>query len=163
MTDEIVNATDSVPPGETDKDSESSSEIRERLALLRDSASRFTAGDAHIKRARALRGTRPGYDLDVWRKMAELGWLGTLIPERFGGVGLGCAEMATICEVLGRSLLPEPITAAVVLAGGTLLYGDNEALKSELLPALTKGQMIPALAWRENVHHCDFLAVDTRA
>lgn len=140
-----------------------SSEVQERVSLLRNSADRFTAGAAHVKRARGLRGTQPGYDTEVWRQMSGFGWLGTLIPERFGGVGLGCAEMAAICEALGRSLIPEPVTAAAVLAGGALLYGDNETLKSELLPALVAGELIPALAWRENVHDCDVFNVEARA
>ena len=154
--------TDSLPAASSE-DSADWGELQERLALLRNSASRYTAGDVHVKRARALRGTQPGFDRDAWRQMAELGWLGTLIPERFGGVGLGCTEMAVICEALGRALLPEPVTAAAVLAGGVLLYGDNETLKAELAPALAAGTLIPALAWRESVHDTDMLAVETRA
>ncbi len=163
MMDEIVSSTDSSPSAGTDNGSSSLGEMRERLALLRDSVKRFAACEVHVKRGRALRGSRPGYDPDVWREMAELGWLGTMIPERLGGSGLGCAEMAVIGEGLGYALLPEPVTAAVVFAGGALLYGENEALKSELLPALAEGRLVPALAWRENVHHGELLAVDTRA
>lgn len=149
--------------GATDNAAENASEINERLSLLRDAANKFASRDIHLKRARQLRGTSPGYDRQVWREMAELGWLGLLQPERFGGSGLGCAEMAVVTEVLGRSLFPEPVVAATILAGGAVLYGDNDALKAELLPALAKGEMIPALAWREEGHVCDIFAIDTRA
>ena len=138
-------------------------ELKQRLALLRDSARQYAGSDAHLKRARALRGTRPGHDAAVWREMAALGWLGTMLPEQYGGIGLGCAEMATICEALGRSLLPEPVTAAAVLAGGAILYGDNEALKAKLLPALASGDLLPAMAWREDTHATNMLAVAARA
>ena len=143
--------------------SEGVSERKERLAMLRDSANKYASRDSHLKRARQLRGTHPGYDRQVWRKMAELGWLGTLLPERFGGLELGCAETAVIAEALGRSLFPEPLVASAVLAGGTVLYGDNDALKAELLPALAGGEMVPALAWREEGHIGDLLIVETRA
>ncbi len=149
--------------GASGRDSESTSEINERLALLRDSANKFAARDNHLKRARNLRGTNPGYDRQVWREMAEFGWLGTLLPEHVGGLGLGYAEMAVIAEALGRSLFPEPFVAAAVLAGGAVLYGDNDALKAEMLPLLAKGEMIPALAWREEGHVCDLFAINARA
>ena len=149
--------------GVIDNDSDGVTEINERLSLLRDSANRFASRVIHLKRARQLRGTNPGYDRHVWREMAEFGWLGTLLPERVGGLGLGCAEMAVIAEALGRSLFPEPFVAAAVLAGGAVVYGDNAAMKAQLLPALAKGELIPALAWREEGHICDPFAIDTRA
>ncbi len=141
----------------------STSEARERLDMLRDSANKYASRDIHIKRARQLRGTNPGYDRNVWGEMAELGWLGAMLPERFGGMGLGCAEMAVVAEALGRSLFPEPLVSGAVLAGGALQYGDNDALSAELLPAIASGQTIPALAWREEGHIGDLLAVETRA
>ena len=143
--------------------SDPAEELKQRLALLRDSARQYAGNAAHLKRARALRGTRPGHDAVVWREMAALGWTGTMLPEQYGGTGLGCAEMATICEALGRSLLPEPVTAAAVLAGGAILYGDNEALKAKLLPALASGDLLPSLAWREDTHATNILAVAARA
>ncbi len=130
--------------------------------ILQESVSKFTAGDHHIRRARALRGKNPDYDSEVWRSMAELGWLGTLVPESYGGMGLGCAAMSVIAETLGRSLFPEPLVGAVVLAGGTVLYGDNDALKRKLLPAMVAGELIPALAWREQGGVGDPLTVETQ-
>lgn len=138
-------------------------ELRERLALLRDSARQYAGRDLHIQRARALRGARPGHDPAVWRELAGLGWLGTLIPEAHGGLGLGCADMAVIGEELGRSLFPEPVTACAVLAGGCILHGDNAQRQAELLPALAAGTLRPALAWREAVQEHAPLAVATQA
>ena len=68
--------------------SDNASEARERLDMLRDSAGKYGSREIHLKRSRELRGSSPGYDRQVWREMAELGWLGTLLPERFGGLGL---------------------------------------------------------------------------
>jgi alkylation response protein AidB-like acyl-CoA dehydrogenase len=138
-------------------------ELRERLSLLRDSAAQYAGQDVHLKRSRALRSEQPGYDRAVWAELAGLGWLGTLIPESHGGLGLGCADMAVLCEAMGRTLFPEPVTASVVLAGGAILHGDNAALKQALLPALVGGKLVPALAWRENVQDCEPLQVEMRA
>jgi alkylation response protein AidB-like acyl-CoA dehydrogenase len=117
--------------------------------LLADSVADFGARATDVARARRLRGSREEYDRAVWRKMAELGWLGILVPERHGGLGLGLAEMAIVAKGLARTLAPEPLTASAVLAASALMAGDNEPLKREQLPRLVAGEMLPALAWQE--------------
>jgi alkylation response protein AidB-like acyl-CoA dehydrogenase len=117
--------------------------------LLADSVADFAARATDVARARRLRGSRDEYDRAVWRKMADLGWLGILVPERHGGLGLGLAEMAIVAKGLARTLAPEPLAAAAVLAGSALAAGENDALKGSQLPRLAAGEMLPALAWQE--------------
>jgi len=135
----------------------------EQIALLRESAHKFCAVETHVPRSRRLRGTTPGFDREVWSELAGLGWLGILVPERFGGLGLGASEMAVICEAFGRGLLPEPLVAGAVLATGCVVHGDSDDLKQSLLPSFVSGELLPALAWREDGHDCDLLAVTTAA
>ena len=125
---------------------ESSAEHR---ALLRESVADFTARASDVGRARRLRGDPREYDRAAWRTMADLGWLGILIPESYGGLGLGLAEAAIIAEGLGGVLAPEPFTAAAVLAASATVLGDNEALKQTRLSQLADGILIPVLAWQE--------------
>ncbi len=132
-------------------------------SALRDSVAAFLARGTDVARARRLRGTRPGFERGVWQQMAELGWLGILVPEHCGGLGLGCAEMAIVAEGAARALMPEPLTAATVLAAGAIARGDNEGLKHELLAGLVTGKMIPALAWQEHAGTLDAGAIATRA
>jgi alkylation response protein AidB-like acyl-CoA dehydrogenase len=112
---------------------------------------------------RRLRGTAGEYDRAVWKKMAELGWLGILVPERYGGLGLGLGEMAIVARGLARALVPEPLTATAVLAATALGTAENEALKREYLPRLVAGDLVPALAWQEQAGGLDPAAVETRA
>jgi alkylation response protein AidB-like acyl-CoA dehydrogenase len=81
--------------------------------------------------------------------MAELGWTGILVPEAYGGSGLGLADAAIVAEGVGRALMPEPFTACAVLAAGVLAGTRNEALKQTMLPAVVRGELVPALAWQE--------------
>ena len=121
----------------------------EHAALLKDSVTDFVARGTDIARVRALRGTRTNTTARSGAQMAELGWLGIAIPERYGGMGLGLTETAIVAEGLARALAPEPYTASAVLAAGALAACDNEALKRELLPRIVERRSLPALAWQE--------------
>jgi alkylation response protein AidB-like acyl-CoA dehydrogenase len=95
--------------------------------------------------------------------MAELGWLGILVPERYDGLGLGLAEAAIVAKGLARSLAPEPLTAAAVLAATALAASENETLKAEQLQRLAAGEGLPALAWQEQAGALDPLVVEASA
>ena len=131
--------------------------------MLRDSVDDFVKRGTDIKRVRRLRDTQPGFERPIWRQMAEFGWLGILVPEQYGGLGLGCTEMAIVASGTAAALIPEPLTAAAVLAARTIIGGDNEALKQELLASLVSGDTIPALAWQERAGILDVSEASVRA
>lgn len=135
----------------------------EHARMLRDSVADFVKRGTDLKRARRLRDTQPGFERPVWKQMAELGWLGILVPEEYGGLGLGCAEMAVVAAGTAGALIPEPLTSAAVLAGGAIARGDNESLKRELLESLVAGATIPALAWQERAGALDASEASVRA
>ena len=124
--------------------------VAEHRAMLADSVADFAARGTDIARVRKLRGSAAEYDRAVWKKMAELGWLGILVPEQYGGLGLGLTEMAIVARGLARGLAPEPLAATAVLSATALVAAENEALKCEQLPRLVSGQVLPALAWQED-------------
>src|SRR5688500_12132975 len=105
----------------------------ETLQLLQHTVTAYLASESERSQIRQLRGKSPDFDHEFWMKLARQGWLGTLVPSQFGGVGLGFAAMRLILEQLARHLRPEPVTTSAVLGRGVLLYGDNSALKDELL------------------------------
>jgi alkylation response protein AidB-like acyl-CoA dehydrogenase len=135
----------------------------EHRKLLADSVADFVARGTDIARVRRLRGTRGEYDRATWKQMAELGWLGILVPESYGGLGLGLAEMALVAKGLARSLAPEPFTAAAVLAATALAASENEPLKREHLPRFAAGECLPVLAWQEQAGALDPLVVEASA
>ncbi len=131
--------------------------------MLADSVAGFAARGTDITRVRRLRGTAGEYDRAVWKNMAELGWLGILVPEQYGGLGLGLTEMAIVAKGLARALTPEPLVPAAVVAATALVAGENEALKRDELPRLAAGESLPVLAWQEEAGALDTGAARTRA
>lgn len=118
------------------------------LALLRESVASFAA---HHDGPAGFRGRRAaGTDLDrgTWTAMAEAGWLGVLLPEELGGLGLGLAEQAVLSEALGRALVTEPLAQLAVFAGTMLAETARGAERARLAAALATGEAIVAPAWQ---------------
>jgi len=99
----------------------------------------------------------------MWREMAELGWVGIVLPERVGGAGLGYAELAVIMEELGRALVPEPMISTVLLGANALLLGGSEAQRQAHLPQIVSGERLFAVAYQEPGGRFDARHVETRA
>ncbi len=118
----------------------------DELRMLAESVTAFVSRASSLKRVRDLRNRKPGYGPDVWQQLAGQGWLGVLIPEQHGGLGLGFAEMRVVAEGLARGLLPEPVTVSGVFARGIVLHGANDRLKSEVLPKIASGELIAGVA-----------------
>jgi alkylation response protein AidB-like acyl-CoA dehydrogenase len=116
---------------------------------LREQARKFLAEHASSTRVRRiLEGAEP-YDTELWRGMGEMGWMGTAIPDTYGGAGFGYLELCVIAEELGRSLAPSPFSSTIYLAAEALLLAGTEAQKKRWLPRITQGQAIGCFALAE--------------
>ncbi|MEU9456128.1 acyl-CoA dehydrogenase family protein [Streptomyces sp. NPDC048277] len=95
--------------------------------------------------------TRPQeYDPDVWRQLsAQLGLTGLTVPERYGGDGLGPAELGVVLEEMGRALCPSPFFATVALAGQALLRCGDVRAQERWLPGIASGALTATLATAE--------------
>ncbi len=82
-----------------------------------------------------------------------MGFSGLLVPENFGGSGLGCVEAGVVMEEIGRTLMPSPFLSTAVLAASALSRGGSEAQKSEYLPKISDGSLLAALAIDEGAKH----------
>jgi len=116
---------------------------------LRDEARRFLTDRSSMKAVRAILDTDERYDAELWKGMAELGFLGAAIPEQYGGVGLGHLELCVIAEELGRANAPIPVASSIYQAAEALLLAGTEAQKEKWLPKLADGSVIGTLALAE--------------
>lgn len=91
----------------------------------------------------------PGFDEDLWGRLAEMGVLGLPFSEADGGMGAGPIEVGIVARELGRVLAPEPFIASVVLAGGLVAACGTDAQRQELLGGLAEGDLVLAFAHAE--------------
>jgi alkylation response protein AidB-like acyl-CoA dehydrogenase len=119
--------------------------------LLRENARQWVREAAPVGQLRRLRDTRDesGFSREAWQQMAELGWPGIVFPEQYGGLGLGFVELGVVLEECGRTLVPSPLIASVLLGGGVVAEGGSEPQKQAILPGICDGTRIVALAFEE--------------
>jgi len=117
--------------------------------VLRDQARKFLAEHASSIRVRRVLDTDAPYDAELWQGMGEMGWMGTAIPDAYGGAGFGSLELCVIAEELGRSLAPTPFASTIYLAAEALLRAGSEDQKKRWLPRIADGQAIGCFALAE--------------
>jgi len=129
--------------------------LTEEQSMLRDSARGLISDKAPVSHLRQLRDSKDptGFSRDVWRAFVEMGFSGLLVPEQFGGSGLGCVEAGVVMEEIGRTLMPSPFLSTAVLAASALSRGGSDAQKSHYLPKISDGSLLAALAIDEGAKH----------
>src|SRR3977135_2357781 len=113
---------------------------------MRDAARKFLAEKCSPKAVRVVLDGKEPYDRELWKGLAEMGFLGVAIPEEFGGAGAGHLELCVIAEEMGRALAPVPFSSTVYLAAEALLIAGSDAQKQKWLPEIASGATIGTLA-----------------
>jgi alkylation response protein AidB-like acyl-CoA dehydrogenase len=129
--------------------------LSEEQSMLRDSARGLISDKAPVSHLRQLRDAKDatGFSRELWKSFAEMGFSGLLVPEEFGGSGLGCVEAGVVMEEIGRTLMPSPFLSTAVVATSALSRGGSAAQKSEYLPKISQGSLLAALAVDEGSKH----------
>jgi alkylation response protein AidB-like acyl-CoA dehydrogenase len=124
-------------------------ELDEEQVMLKTSARDFLDKECPKKLVRAMMEDEKGYSPELWKKIADLGWLGLAFPEDYGGIGSSFLDLVVLLEECGRALLPGPFVPTVVLSGRPILAAGNEEQKQRFLPGIASGDVIMTLAFLE--------------
>jgi alkylation response protein AidB-like acyl-CoA dehydrogenase len=118
--------------------------------FLQNQVRKFLEAHCRIARVRqVLDDEGKAYDADLWQSIIGQGWLGTAIPEQFGGLGLSHLELCVIAEELGRVVAPVPFLSTIGFLAEAIMLAGSEDQKSELLPKIAAGEVIGCLASSE--------------
>ena len=128
--------------------------LTEEQSMLRDAAKSWVSEKSPFTPFRKMRdsGNEDGFYKAAWKESAEMGWTGIIIPEEFGGSGLGYLTLGLVLEEMGRTLTASPLLSTAAATSALLLAG-NDAQKQEWLPKIAEGKAIAALAVDEKSHH----------
>lgn len=138
-------------------------ELSEEQALLKTSAREFLERACPLSVVRESETSELGFPSELWRQMAELGWLGLPLPPEHGGAGLDTVTLVVLAKELGRALCPSPYLPTVVLGAGAIAAAGTLEQQRAYLPRIAAGETVIAFAFLESSAQLDPRGVATRA
>lgn len=123
--------------------------LNDTQVMLQKTVEDFIARDANRDKLIELQQTPRGYSDEIWRTASELGWVGMMIPEQYGGGGSDFATTAAVYEALGKGPVPGPMFTSGILCGQIILQAGSEEQKKEYLPSIANGDIVVAFAMTE--------------
>ena len=137
--------------------------LSEEQEMLKTLARDFLQKECPKRLVRQLDESDEGYSPELWHKMAELGWMGLVFPEKYEGSDRSFLDLTILLEEMGYNIVPGPFFSTVVLGGLTVLAAGSEEQKMELLPKIAGGEIILSLALTEPSASYDAASVKTKA
>ena len=120
--------------------------LNEEQEMLKTMARDFLANECPMTHVRELMEDETGFDPELWKKMAEVGWLGLVLPEEYGGAEMNFRDLTILLEEMGRTVLPSPFISTLLLVGMPVLAYGTEEQKNEILPKIASGEAVCTLA-----------------
>jgi alkylation response protein AidB-like acyl-CoA dehydrogenase len=117
----------------------------EEQEIFRSEVRKFLDSNAALAEVRQIMESPEGYSPTLWKEMAGMGWLGLLVPEEQGGVGLGWVDLTVLLEECGRTLFPSPLLAST-LAVLALEENGSPKQRERWLPGIADGSRIFSVA-----------------
>jgi len=134
----------------------------EAQEMLRKTARDFLTTECPKTKVRELEEADKGYSPETWQKMAELGWMGLIIPEEYEGMGVTFQDLMVLLEEMGRNILPGPFLGTMVSTFPILEVGTEEQ-KREFLPKIARGELVLTSALLEVSGTFDASGIATKA
>ena len=122
--------------------------LNEQQEILKKTARDFLGKNCPKSLVREMEDDKLGHKPELWKAMADLGWLGLAFPDEYGGAGGSFLDLSVLLEEMGRSLLPSPFLPTVI-SGLIILEAGNKGQKQRFLPQIAKGTLITTTCWNE--------------
>ena len=123
--------------------------LNEQQEMLRKMARDFLISQCPKSLVREMETDSRGYPPELWREIAQLGWLGLAIPTGYGGEGGTFLDSAVLLDEMGRACFPGPFFSTVILGASTILEAGSNEQKEDMLPRICQGDLLLTLAFAE--------------
>jgi alkylation response protein AidB-like acyl-CoA dehydrogenase len=136
--------------------------LSEEQQHLKTSARELLAGECPTTAVRKAMASDDGTLPELYREIAKLGWTGLIVPEKYGGAGLGMLDMAVLLEEQGYAAMPGPFLFSSVIAAEGVIRGGSDQLKEKWLRAIAEGKAVGTVAIAETTDRAPILGKDGR-
>src|SRR5215831_17626412 len=123
--------------------------LNDEQRLLAQTVRSFIQKELPSSKVREKMAAKDAFDEDLWRKMAEQGWMSVTVPSEFGGMADSWLTVAVLFEELGRGMAPGPFLATVGFAAPLLAAAGSAEQKSRWLAAIAEGTCRASVAYLE--------------
>lgn len=130
--------------------------LREETKMLKNNAEKFMKEKSPLSVVKNILKEEKGFSEAIWKEMADLGWLGLVYGEKYGGSNGEFFDWFIIFEEMGRVLLPSPFFCSAVFAGLILDEAGDEKIKKDYLPEIIQGKKILTVGLRNEEGIYDF-------
>ena len=137
--------------------------LNEQQEMLRRTAREMLEAECPTTVVREIEASDDGYSPELWRRMADLGWLGIAFPDEYGGSDGTLLDQVVLFEEIGRALAPGPMLCSSVLGGQILLNAASADQKARLLPLVARGDTVLTVALAEARGHLSEGEVSARS
>ena len=137
--------------------------LSEEQDILQKSARDFLTEKCPKSLVREMEKDAKGYSTQLWQEIADLGWIGLVFPENYGGSGMSFLDLSVLLEEMGRVCFPGPFFSTVILGGLTILDVGSDEQKQKYLPQIASGKAIFTLALTEASGKYEAGSIKTRA
>jgi len=121
----------------------------EEQEMLRKSAADYLAKEMPEIKVREIEESESGLDVGFWKGIAELGWMGLVIPEDYDGMGMTFQDLSVILEEMGKNIAPGPFFCTVMEGAYPIMEVGSEEQKREFLPKIACGELVMSMALLE--------------
>lgn len=124
-------------------------DLSDEQKMLKEQADGLLQEFSSPDRLRELIDAKKDCDDQLWGKLAEMGFLGAVIPETYDGLGLSDLDLGVISEALGRANAAVPFFSSIVCAATAICQAGSETQKSSWLSPLASGDVVACFAYCE--------------
>lgn len=123
--------------------------LSQEQETFRDQLRRLLAERSPLARVREVAAEGSGFDERLWSGLTEIGAMGVLVPEEYGGLGMDAFDAGIVLEELGRFTAPAPYLGTAFVAPLVLAESASNSLAAEWLPLIAGGEAKIGLALAE--------------
>ena len=122
--------------------------LNEETKMLKSNAEKFVKEKCPSSFVKNILKEEKGFSEALWKEMADLGWLGLVYGEPYGGSAGDFFDLFVLFEEMGKAVVPSPFFCSAVFAGLLINEAGDEKVKQEYLPGIIAGKKILTVGLR---------------
>ncbi len=130
--------------------------LSDESKMLKNNAEKFMKEKSPSSFVKNILKEEKGFSEALWKEMADLGWLGLIHAEPYGGSGGNFFDLFVLFEEMGKAVFPSPFFCSAVFAGLLINEAADESFKKAYLPGIIEGKKILTVALQNEQGFYDY-------